>query len=111
MKLTKLAREVYGILSENQEAKDDDNVLIFEVWNKLATTNRNVWEIPMGDFFFILKDKWKLPSEQSIRRCRRKVQQHYTETRGFKYHRRIANQDIVKSNLRLVAAESTTPSY
>ena len=111
MKLTKLASLVYEILSTNHESREDDYVLMFEVWNKLSPTARNIWEIPMGDFIFILKDKWKLPNEQSIRRARRKVQEHYTETRGHKYIKRMNRQEVVKSNLRLVAAESTTPSY
>ena len=111
MKLTKLANLVYEILSTNHESREDDYVLIFEVWNKLSPTKRNIWEIPMGDFFFILKDKWKLPNEQSIRRARRKVQEHYTETRGLKYNKRMASQGIVKSSLRLVAAESTNLNY
>ena len=76
MKLTKLANLIYGVLEESEEARNDDNVLIFEVWNNLTPTDRNIWEIPMGDFFFILKDKWKLPSEATIRRTRRKVQEH-----------------------------------
>ena len=100
---------MYQTLVENEESKNDDNILIFDVWNKLA--GRNIWEVPMGDFFFILKDKWKLPNEQSIRRARRKVQQHYIETLGSKYNMRINNQDSVKSNLRLIAAESTNPNY
>ena len=111
MKLTKLANLVFEILLNNKEARDDDIVLIFEVWNKLSPLNQNIWEIPMGDFFFILKAKWKLPNEQSIRRCRRKVQEHYTETRGLKHRKRMDRQEIVKSNLRLVAAESTNTNY
>ena len=111
MKLTKLAYLVHGILTENEEARDDDNVLIFEVWNHLSPNQRNIWEIPMGDFFFILKHKWKLPNEQSIRRCRRKVQEHYPETRGNKYTKRLIKQKGLRSELRLIAAESTGPSY
>jgi|TARA_Y100000004_G_C8701275_1_gene321738 acetone carboxylase gamma subunit len=111
MKLTKLANLIYEVLEENQEARNHDDVLIFEVWNRLTPIDRNIWEVPMGDFFFILKNKWKLPNEQSIRRTRRKVQEHYPETRGTKYINRKARQENVKSNLRLVAAESTNPNY
>lgn len=111
MKLTKLANLIYGVLEESEEARNDDNVLIFEVWNNLTPTDRNIWEIPMGDFFFILKDKWKLPSEATIRRTRRKVQEHYSETRGSKYYARKGRSSEMKNNLRLIAAESSTPSY
>ena len=65
----------------------------------------------MGDFHHILKKQWKLPNEQSIRRTRRKVQEHYPETRGEKYNKRMSKQETYKSDLRLVAAESTGPSY
>tara|TARA_R100000781_G_C4070646_1_gene124360 strand:- start:277 stop:639 length:363 start_codon:yes stop_codon:yes gene_type:complete len=109
MRLTKLSKIVYQTLVENKESRNDDNILIFDVWNKLS--GRNIWEVPMGDFFFILKDKWKLPNEQSIRRMRRKVQQHYIETRGSKYNVRLGNQNTIKSELRIVAAESTNPNY
>ena len=111
MKLTKLANLIYEVLEKNEEARNDDDVLCFEVWNELAPTGQNIWEIPMGDFHHILKRQWKLPNEQSIRRTRRKVQEHYSETRGSKYNKRIARQESVKSNLRLVAAESTNPNY
>ena len=80
MKLTKLANLIYEVLEKNEEARNDDDVLCFEVWNELAPTGQNIWEIPMGDFHHILKKQWKLPNEQSIRRTRRKVQEHYSET-------------------------------
>ena len=109
MKLTKLANLIYGVLESNEEARDDDDVLCFEVWKELAPTS-NIWEIPMGDFHHILKKEWKLPNEQSIRRTRRKVQEHYLETRGLKYSKRIANQEKVKNHLSFIAAESRNPS-
>tara|TARA_Y100001973_G_C5201758_1_gene338301 strand:- start:1311 stop:1643 length:333 start_codon:yes stop_codon:yes gene_type:complete len=108
MKLTKVANIVHDVLINNEEAKDDDCILVFDVWNKLA--GRNIWEVPMGDFFFILKDKWGLPNEQSIRRCRRKIQEHYPETRGSKYIKRMKRQESVKTSLNLVAAGSRNPS-
>jgi hypothetical protein len=110
MKLTKLANLIYEVLEQNEEARNDDDVLCFEVWNKLAPVD-NIWTIPVGDFHHILKRQWKLPNEQSIRRTRRKVQEHYPETRGTKYNNRKARQEKVKSNLRLVAAESTNLNY
>ena len=110
MKLTKLANLIYEVLEKNEEARNDDDVLCFEVWNKLAPVD-NIWTIPVGDFHHILKRQWKLPNEQSIRRTRRKVQEHYPETRGTKYNNRKARQEKVKSNLRLVAAESTNLNY
>ena len=110
MKLTKLANLIYEVLETSEEARNDDDVLCFEVWNKLAPVD-NIWTIPVGDFHHILKRQWKLPNEQSIRRTRRKVQEHYPETRGTKYINRKARQEKVKSNLRLVAAESTNLNY
>ena len=110
MKLTKLANLIYEVLEQNEEARNADDVLCFEVWNKLAPVD-NIWTIPVGDFHHILKRQWKLPNEQSIRRTRRKVQEHYPETRGTKYNNRKARQEKVKSNLRLVAAESTNLNY
>ena len=110
MKLTKLANLIYQVLENNEESRNDDDVLCFEVWNRLAPIDHNIWEIPMGDFHHILKKQWKLPNEQSIRRTRRKVQEHYPETRGSKYVKRIARQESVKSNLTLIAAESRNPS-
>ena len=110
MKLTKLANLIYEVLETSEEARNDDDVLCFEVWNKLAPVD-NIWTISVGDFHHILKRQWKLPNEQSIRRTRRKVQEHYPETRGTKYNNRKARQEKVKSNLRLVAAESTNLNY
>ena len=109
MKLTKLANLVYEILSINEEARDDDDYLVYGVWCKQA--DRNIWEIPMGDFYLILKNEWNLSSDQTIRRTRRKVQQHYPDTRGKKYVKRMLRQEDFKSNLKLVAAESTNPNY
>jgi len=37
--MTKLANLIFEVLEANEEARDDDDVLCFEVWNKLAPGN------------------------------------------------------------------------
>tara|TARA_Y100001963_G_scaffold159336_1_gene262613 strand:+ start:966 stop:1292 length:327 start_codon:yes stop_codon:yes gene_type:complete len=100
---------VYDALSEKVELRDDDDALIFEVWNQL--TPMNIWDMPLGDFLLITRKKWKLPSEQSIRRARRKCQELYPHTRGKKYLKRMGMQDKIKNELRIVGSEATNPGW
>ena len=100
---------VLNVLRNQKDLRDDDDALIFEIWNQLTPVN--IWEIPLGDFMLITRKKWKLPSEQSIRRARRKCQELYPDTRGEKYLKRMGMREHIKNELRIAGAESTNPGW
>ena len=84
-KLIKLEPIVKEVLEENPEAREDDFVLITEVVNRV--------EPAVGHLQFnvvMLGHKtMKLPTLESITRCRRKLQNQYEELQSTKYLQKL----------------------
>lgn len=80
MEIIKLYDLVKKLLQEKEELRGDDDLLYLEVlravnphWNN-AYINTNIENITIGEFFSERK-KRKLPSFESVRRSRQKVQE------------------------------------
>lgn len=86
---TTLRKIVKDVLSINKYARDDDFVLVLEVYRKmrfLAPT------MAMEDVFERHKELG-LPSFESITRCRRKLQKECPELRASEYARKIRKEE------------------
>lgn len=82
MKISKHKKIIEKLLKESYACRDNDNLLIAEIWQ--IETNNNI------DFKPFL-DKLKIgyfSSPESIRRCRQKLQEHNPDLRGVKYKQR-----------------------
>ena len=59
----------------------------------------NLKETTVYDFYGKLIHK-KLPKPSSIRRARRKCQEHYPETRGESYAKKQRHQTVIKKDVK-----------
>lgn len=75
-KLNKVEGLVKGILVESPEARDDDDILYMKVVEKYG-----LGEIPVKAFLKCRRT-YRIPSYESVGRCRRKLQEKYEEFRG-----------------------------
>ena len=93
MKIFNLITEVQNALQKHPALRDDDNRLIANIWFKKLP---NIDQLSGRDILMIIA-KGKLPSFESISRCRRKIQQEDKSLRGELWDERhqIAN-DIRK---------------
>ena len=90
----KLQDQVYRVLQRRPEARDNDNYLCWLIWynyNKECMIDMETFRER-----FIAN---KIPSADSITRCRRKIQEAHLELRGTKYEIRQKNQKKVKQDL------------
>ena len=69
---------VFNLLKENEKLRDDDDLLIIEVYKKLNPF------ISSYGFETVLKERKQngLPSFEAIRRSRAKIQAEYPELKG-----------------------------
>lgn len=83
------------LLSNHPHLRDDDNKLLATVWyHKMSKI-----EEPVMDFLHILA-KGELPSSESIRRCRQRLQELNPELRGELWNKRHQMQKQVKDELK-----------
>ena len=84
MEIIKLYDLVKKLLKEKEELRGDDDLLYLSVirivhpyWNN-AHINTNIEHAPIGEFFKMRKSA-KIPTFESVTRCRRKVQEENAE--------------------------------
>ena len=88
--LNTLTDLVKTILEQQPETRSSDNLLYIEVLAR--TSGQNVMNMPVWAFYENLRE-WKLPSIETVGRCRRKAQQENphlkatTEVQGFRCDR------------------------
>ena len=83
------------LLTDHPHLRDDDNKLLATVWyHKMPEIEESVM-----DFLHILA-KGELPSSESIRRCRQKLQELNPSLRGELWDKRHKMQDQVKKELK-----------
>ena len=88
--LNTLTDLVKTILEQQPETRSSDNLLYIEVLAR--TSGQNVLNMPVWAFYENLRE-WKLPSIETVGRCRRKAQQENphlkatTEVQGFRCDR------------------------
>lgn len=75
--LNTLESMVREVLKHNHEARDDDRVLTLEIWTRIFGISP--W-MPVSEAML----NKELPSQESIGRCRRKIQQTDESLRGSK---------------------------
>ena len=98
---------VENALNNCDKSKDNDNHLIAKIWySKLEEPLRT-------DCLPLLKliAEGKLPSFESVSRCRRKLQELHPDLRGDKYIERHLRQEEVKDDLQIMTAERTGINY
>ena len=82
MKLNTLEDMVREVLKKDPKARDDDRILTLDVWVNIFKIN------PWSPVAEVMRNK-DLPSQESIGRVRRKVQQHDESLRGSKQKEKI----------------------
>lgn len=100
--LYKIADIVKDILQENEQARNSDKVLYYEVCKRL-----NVWALEerLGDFLLTFSD-YNLPQFESVGRARRKIQAQHPELRPTKavdvarYERTIDFEKFARGEIR-----------
>tara|TARA_R100000742_G_C4269736_1_gene88298 strand:- start:17 stop:319 length:303 start_codon:yes stop_codon:yes gene_type:complete len=86
---------VKSLLSKHPKLRDNDNKLLATVWyHKMDKIEESV-----VDFLHILAEG-ELPSSESIRRCRQKLQELNPELRGELWNKRHQMQKQVKDELK-----------
>lgn len=81
-RLDTLEEMVRAVLMTNPKARDDDRELTLQVWTKIFGIN------PWAPVVEVMKNK-DLPSQESLGRVRRKIQQHDEKLRGSKHKEKI----------------------
>jgi len=83
-----LKKLVESFLIRNDEIKDNDNVLLANIWfDELKRHGKNPQEMNAYKFLAYLA-KGQLSNPVSIVRCRAKLQEEQEELRGKKYNER-----------------------
>ena len=88
-KLKKLETVVKHVLEEFEETRSDDFKLIYSVYRELDfahTTRELFYEIMMNH------DLYKLPSFESITRCRRKLVKEYPELKPIEKVQKVREE-------------------
>ena len=92
--------KVVNLLTKHPSLRDSDERLIANIW---YNHTKNVGEI---DAITLLSRfaEGKLPSYQSISRCRRKIQEEKPDLRGKKWAKRHSKQQLVKDEIKEIGA-------
>ena len=96
MKIFNLATEVQHALQKHPVLRDNDNRLIANIWFKKLPT---IDELSGREVLMIIA-KGKLPSFESISRCRRKVQQEDKSLRGELWNKRHQIANDIRKEIR-----------
>lgn len=81
-KLDTLEEQVRAVLIKDPKARDDDRILTLDVWCNVYKIN------PWSPVKEVMRNK-NLPSQESLGRVRRKIQQMDESLRGSKYKEKI----------------------
>ena len=95
-----MLNKVVNLLTEHPSLRDSDERLTANIWHDHT---KNVDEI---DALTLLSRfaEGKLPSYESISRCRRKIQEEKPELRGKKWLKRHAKQQVIKEQIKEIGA-------
>ena len=92
--------KVISLLTKHPSLRDSDTRLAANIW---YNHTKNVNEI---DALTLLSRfaEGKLPSYESISRCRRKVQEENPELRGRKWEKRHSKEETIKQQVKEIGA-------
>jgi len=110
MQLTKCKQIVEHLLEYVPECRDNDLILIQEVWRRESKFMYELDKQPIAILFGLMNQK-KLSHPSTIKRTRAKLQELNKDYRGEMYYRRRKHQAVIKDDLETFSAESTSPSY
>lgn len=101
MKINETATIVKAILENNIQARNNDNLLICLVVQQYGfmAKNRGEKQFSWDDQFYMILDlinKKKVPSLETITRCRRKVQEQYPNLRATESVQKSRHQNTEK---------------
>jgi hypothetical protein len=92
---TTIKENVKQLLIEEPKLRDNDNALCFYYYNKICKISYNVALID----FYLDRDVYKLPSEQTITRLSRQLQEQNPELRGKEWEKRQRKVKKVQKEL------------
>jgi hypothetical protein len=99
MELEKTKFKVERLLNAIEETRDNDELLIANVWTEDLINRGFNTSISVKILFFMLRNG-ELTSTESIRRVRQKLQEKNEHLRGYKYNKRMEHQKVVKEELK-----------
>ena len=94
-KLFSTVDDVKQLLTKYPPLRDDDERLMANIWN---THIGNLEDIDGKEILHMLANH-KLPSYESISRCRRKIQEIYPHLRGEKWDQRHKRAKTIKKEI------------
>ena len=95
--MNRVRDKVEALLTHKPALRDDDNTLIAVYWAYEVGTNK--LEEMSAKAFLKQLSSGKLPSSESIRRSRQKLQEDNPELRGCKYNKRQAEAKVIKEHI------------
>ena len=97
-KLFSVLNNVSELLHKHPRLRDSDNLLVSTLWWKYYGDEY----CRHGSIINLLTDlsKDKLPSYESVSRCRRKIQEEVPQLRGEKWEKRHESEETVKKELK-----------
>lgn len=93
--LKELIPKVYSVLKHYPQARDDDRLLLIQVWSKESNADK------VSDFFNELREG-RISLPDTLTRIRRKLQEEHEELRGEKWQSRHSQQKQVCQQLNLI---------
>ena len=88
--------KVVNLLTDHPSLRDSDERLIANIWYNYTKNVNEIDAITLLSRFA----EGKLPSYQSISRCRRKIQEEKPDLRGKKWAKRHSKQQLVKDEIK-----------
>lgn len=104
-KVRELTATIRQLLLTDPRYRDNDGLLVNRIQrDEIIALNLDANTMTLNEFFRIRMEK-KIPSEDTITRLRREVQEYYPETRGDNYKKRQSKQIDVRDDLHDVENE------
>ena len=97
-KMFNVLEEVTGLLKKHSRLRDSDNLLVSTLWWKYYGDQHCRHATIMSLLTDLSSDK--LPSFETVSRCRRKLQEEIVSLRGDKWHKRHDAEETVKKELK-----------
>ena len=92
--------EVHSFLINHPVLRDSDERLMANIWSKAILPPHTLETISAKGLLEKLSEG-KLPSYESISRCRRKLQEECPNLRGEKWHERHKRADNIKKEIAI----------
>jgi len=96
-KLFSVMKEVETYLNKYPLLRDNDEKLMANIWWSYVAFN--IGENASGKALLSMLAEGKLPSYESISRCRRKLQEENPNLRGDKWHERHKRADNIRKEI------------